>query len=127
LSYDGAGCRLHCIGNFQISHDRLGSRPKTLGRLDLDYDMAGNRLRHVGADLIEYDKMGGRPARFGNLLPTTASAAGSSASGPWALNTTWPATGCDELADSPSTTTSWVVVPDTYELTGNRSSMSGCA
>ncbi len=67
LNYDGAGSRLHSIGDFQLSYDKLGSRPKTLGRLDLDYDMAGNRLRRVGADLIEYDMAGGRPARFGNL------------------------------------------------------------
>lgn len=67
LTYDGAGGRLHRIGDFQITYDKLGSRPKALGRLDLDYDMAGNRLRQVGADKIEYDKFGGRPARFGNL------------------------------------------------------------
>ncbi len=128
LTYDGAGNRLRRIGDFQISYDKLGSRPRTLGSLSLDYDMAGNRLHSVGADVIEYDKLGSRPTRFGSLeLAYDRLGTGSSASGPWASNTTGPATGCDESADSPSTTTSWVHVPDTYGLTESNSSTSRCA
>lgn len=67
LGYDRAGSRLNRIGDFRISYDKAGTRPKTLGRLDLDYDMAGNRLRRVGTDQIEYDKLGSRPARVGDV------------------------------------------------------------
>ena len=67
LSHDRAGSRLRQIGDLQISYDWGGTRPKALGQFALDYDMAGNRLRHVGADQVDYDKLGSRPARFGEL------------------------------------------------------------